>query len=92
VKTPHSGSPGIEGVVSTPGSFPGRAWKRMTAAAPSKTSGGQAAKDQADEIAIITQSFRQKVKDLVLGIRADNWTTSARQHLLHAGEPVRRIW
>ncbi|MFZ5447562.1 MAG: DNA-directed RNA polymerase subunit beta [Thermodesulfobacteriota bacterium] len=47
-------------------------------------------KDQADEIAIITQTFRQKVKDLVVGHKvADNLDDERTGHTyLHAGEPV----
>ena len=47
-------------------------------------------KDQADEIAIITQTFRQKVKDLVVGQKvADNMDDERTGNtFLHAGEPV----
>jgi DNA-directed RNA polymerase subunit beta len=47
-------------------------------------------KDQADEIAIITQSFRQKVKDLVVGQKvADNLDDERTGNtFLHAGDPV----
>ena len=46
-------------------------------------------KDQADEIAIITQSYRQKVKDLVVGQKvADNLDDERTGNtFLHAGEP-----
>jgi DNA-directed RNA polymerase subunit beta len=47
-------------------------------------------KDQADEIAIITQTYRQKVKDLVVGHKvADNMDDERTGNtFLHAGEPV----
>ena len=47
-------------------------------------------KDQGDEIAIITQSYRQKVKDLVVGQKvADNLDDERTGNtFLHAGEPV----
>ena len=47
-------------------------------------------KDQADEIAIITQTYRQKVKDLVVGHKvADNLDDERTGNtFLHAGEPV----
>jgi DNA-directed RNA polymerase subunit beta len=47
-------------------------------------------KDQADEIAIITQSYRQKVKDLVVGRKvADNLDDERTGNtFLHAGEPA----
>ena len=47
-------------------------------------------KDQADEIAIITQTYRQKVKDLVVGQKvADNMDDERTGNtFLHAGEPV----
>jgi DNA-directed RNA polymerase subunit beta len=47
-------------------------------------------KDQADEIAIITQTYRQKVKDLVVGQKvADNMDDERTGNTyLHAGEPV----
>ena len=47
-------------------------------------------KDQADEIAIITQTYRQKVKDLVVGHKvADNMDDERTGNtFLHTGEPV----
>jgi DNA-directed RNA polymerase subunit beta len=47
-------------------------------------------KDQADEIGIITQTFRQKVKDLVVGHKvAENLDDERSGNtFLHAGEPV----
>jgi DNA-directed RNA polymerase subunit beta len=47
-------------------------------------------KDQADEIAIITQSFRQKVKDLVVGQKVSENLDDERtgNTFLHAGDPV----
>ena len=47
-------------------------------------------KDQADEIAIITQTYRQKVKDLVVGHKvADNLDDERTGNtFLHAGDPV----
>jgi DNA-directed RNA polymerase subunit beta len=47
-------------------------------------------KDQADEIGIITQTFRQKVKDLVVGHKiADNLDDERTGHtFLHAGDAV----
>ena len=47
-------------------------------------------KDQADEIAIITQTYRQKVKDLVVGQKvADNLDDERTGNtFLHKGEPV----
>jgi DNA-directed RNA polymerase subunit beta len=47
-------------------------------------------KDQADEIAIITQSFRQKVKEMVVGQKvADNMDDERTGNtFLHTGEPV----
>ena len=47
-------------------------------------------KDQGDEIAIITQTYRQKVKDLVVGQKvADNLDDERTGNtFLHAGEPV----
>ena len=47
-------------------------------------------KDQGDEIAIITQTYRQKVKDLVVGQKvADNMDDERTGNtFLHAGEPV----
>jgi DNA-directed RNA polymerase subunit beta len=47
-------------------------------------------KDQADEIAIITQTFRQKVKDMVVGHKvADNLDDERTGHtFLHAGDAV----
>ena len=47
-------------------------------------------KDQADEIAIITQTYRQKVKELVVGQKvADNLDDERTGNtFLHAGEPV----
>jgi len=47
-------------------------------------------KDQADEIGIITQTFRQKVKDIVVGHKvADNLDDERTGNtFLHAGEPV----
>ena len=47
-------------------------------------------KDQGDEIAIITQTYRQKVKDLVVGHKvADNLDDERTGNtFLHAGDPV----
>jgi DNA-directed RNA polymerase subunit beta len=47
-------------------------------------------KDQADEIAIITQTYRQKLKELVVGQKvADNMDDERTGNtFLHAGEPV----
>ena len=47
-------------------------------------------KDQADEIGIITQTYRQKVKDLVVGQKvADNMDDERTGNtFLHTGEPV----
>jgi DNA-directed RNA polymerase subunit beta len=47
-------------------------------------------KDQADEISIITQSFRQQVKDLVVGHKVADILDDERtgNTYLHAGEPV----
>ncbi len=47
-------------------------------------------KDQADEISIITQSFRQQVKDLVVGHKVTDILDDERtgNTYLHAGEPV----
>ncbi len=47
-------------------------------------------KDQGDEIAIITQTYRQKVKDLVVGQKVSENMDDERtgNTFLHAGEPV----
>jgi DNA-directed RNA polymerase subunit beta len=47
-------------------------------------------KDQADEIGIITQTYRQKVKDLVVGQKVADTLDDERSGntYLHAGEPV----
>jgi DNA-directed RNA polymerase subunit beta len=83
--------PGIEGVVTDARVFSRKGVEKDDRSRSIEDEAvAKLQKDQADEIAIITQSFRQKVKDLVVGHKvADNMDDERTGNtFLHAGEPV----
>ena len=83
--------PGIEGVVTDARVFSRKGVEKDDRSRSIEDEAvAKLQKDQADELAIITQSFRQKVKDLVVGHKvADNLDDERTGNtFLHAGEPV----
>ncbi|MCG2771087.1 MAG: DNA-directed RNA polymerase subunit beta [Desulfobacterales bacterium] len=83
--------PGIEGVVTDARVFSRKGVEKDDRSRSIEDEAvAKLQKDQADEIAIITQTYRQKVKDLVLGQKvADNMDDERTGNtFLHAGEPV----
>ena len=83
--------PGIEGVVTDARVFSRKGVEKDDRSRSIEDEAvAKLQKDQADEIAIITQTYRQKVKDLVVGHKvADNMDDERTGNtFLHAGEPV----
>lgn len=83
--------PGIEGVVTDARVFSRKGVEKDDRSRSIEDEAvAKLQKDQADEIAIITQTYRQKVKDLVMGHKvADNMDDERTGNTyLHAGEPV----
>jgi len=83
--------PGIEGVVTDARVFSRKGVEKDDRSRSIEDEAvAKLQKDQADELAIITQTYRQKVKDLVVGHKvADNMDDERTGNTyLHAGEPV----
>ncbi|MCJ7818737.1 MAG: DNA-directed RNA polymerase subunit beta, partial [Syntrophales bacterium] len=83
--------PGIEGVVTDARVFSRKGVEKDDRSRSIEDEAvAKLQKDQADEIAIITQTYRQKVKELVLGHKvADNMDDERTGNtFLHAGDPV----
>ncbi|MDO9531532.1 MAG: DNA-directed RNA polymerase subunit beta [Deltaproteobacteria bacterium] len=83
--------PGIEGVVTDARVFSRKGVEKDDRSRSIEDEAvAKLQKDQADELAIITQTYRQKVKDLVVGHKvADNMDDERTGNtFLHAGEPV----
>jgi DNA-directed RNA polymerase subunit beta len=83
--------PGIEGVVTDARVFSRKGVEKDDRSRSIEDEAvAKLQKDQADEIAIITQTYRQKLKDLVLGHKvADNMDDERTGNtFLHAGEAV----
>jgi len=83
--------PGIEGVVTDARVFSRKGVEKDDRSRSIEDEAvAKLQKDQADEIAIITQTYRQKLKDLVVGHKvADNMDDERTGNtFMHAGEPV----